>query len=362
MAFVPQTQDADRLREIKIDFLDGLQHPACNACWNDENQGGKSFRMLQATTPATAEHILKLTRAEAAGEGTLEYLDLEFGYTCNMYCMSCTPYASTTWQQIMKINPWEDLEKGSIDADSLDKFISLVRKHRSTLRRINLYGGEPSVDPMYYKFIDQFLLSAVSTCTLGIVTNGNYSENYLKKFEDSLNKIIQSRTRILLTFSLDGVGEEGEFIRGGLNMERFTRNIKSAIRFGLRPRLQISVSMLNIENNIEIAKWLEQENLYHAVDVHFNKVSTPHNLSVNNLGNKIKEFLPNESDLAKYPKYYNGLMQFLGTDLDNLNPPNQQQLKWFIERLDHYSSITNQPLPSYYEDYRARIQNLIQTV
>lgn len=354
MPFAPREKDQARLSQIKSAFLNGEQHPACNACWSEEDVGGKSFRILQSPVLPTEQKINFLSSQEQ----TLEYVDLEFGYTCNMYCLSCGPYASTTWQQIAKIYPWE--EKG-INEESLNKFLSLVQDNNKSLKRINLYGGDPSVDPMYYRFIDRFLSMEVPQCELGIVTNGNYSENFLIKFEDSLRRLIDAGRKLFITFSLDGVGEEGEFIRGGLRMDRFTRNIKSVISFGLRPRLQVSVSILNIENNIDIIKWLEEENILNDVDVHFNKVSMPEDLSVNILGNKIRDFLPNGFDELQTtrPKYHRGITNFLGSEINSMAAPNLDKIKRCIKRLDDYVDITRLPLPKYYQNFRIRLSNLV---
>jgi hypothetical protein len=145
MPFIPKDKDIERQSQIKQAFINGEQHPACNACWSEENVGGKSFRILQSPVLPTEQKIKFLANKENTGQGTIEFLDLEFGYTCNMYCLSCGPYASTTWQQIAKIYPWPEK---SIDEDSLNKFLSLVQHHSNSLKKINLYGGEPSVDPM----------------------------------------------------------------------------------------------------------------------------------------------------------------------------------------------------------------------
>ena len=356
MQFAPKEKDSIRLRSIKDAFIDGEWHPACNACSSEEKVGGQSFRILQKAA-VTEQKISFLEQREKQNLANLEYIDLEFGYTCNMYCMSCGPFASTTWQQIAKIFPWE--EKG-INDDSLNNFLSLIELHKDTLKKINLYGGDPSVDPMYYKFVDRFLSMGFPKVDLGIVTNGNYSENHLIKFEDSLKKLSVDR-RVHITFSLDGVGEEGEFIRGGLKMERFTRNIKSAISFGLRPRLQISVSLLNIENNIKIIEWADAEGLLPYIDIHLNKVSFPEDLSVNVLGNRIKDFLPEWFfDLdRKYPKYYKNMVTFLGTDLDEMKDPDFAKINRFLVRLDDYTNITGLALPEYYQNFKKRLLEIL---
>ena len=350
---LPSEEHYARLAEVKTAFLNDEQHPACSACWNDEKHGGKSFRLL-STTPVTKEQIIKFQERE----NNLKILDIEFGFVCNLFCMSCGPSYSTTWQQKLKINPWESK---SFDENVLDRLSVTLQKNKDTLKKINVFGGEPSFDPAFYRFIDILKKEAPPNCRIRIITNGNYSENFKERFENAIITINNSGLRAELTFSLDAAGVNGEFIRGGLDNAKFIKNIKDMINFGITPQVQISISILNLENYIEIFKWFETEGILDKVTFHLNKISHPWEFSCNSLGKHTIDFLPKWPDKRNdtWEKLYNQFLNFIGDQSSNKEPPNKASLKKIINQLDIYASLSQKNLPEYYISLKSRLNNIV---
>jgi pyruvate-formate lyase-activating enzyme len=349
---VPPDKYYTHLNEVKTAFLNNEKHPACNVCWKDEAQGGKSFRLLN-TSPVNKEELIKLQ----TNENNLKILDVEFGYVCNMFCMSCGPHQSSTWQQKLKVTPWKTK---FFDEKVLENLTITLQKNRNTLQKINVFGGEPSVDPAFYKFVDILKKETLSNCNIKLITNGNYSETYKEKFENSIQALIESGKTFEITFSLDGAGVEGEFIRGGLDNAKFIKNIKDMLTFGIVPQVQISISILNLENFIEIFKWFESEVILDKVRFHLNKISHPWEFSINSLGKHIIEFLPIWPIPLDDPwqKLYTQFTNFIGTQNNNA-APNKESLKKFIYRLDMYSVISKKELPAYYILLKTRLNKIL---
>ena len=44
-------------------------------------------------------------------------------------------------------------------------------------------------------------------------------------------EVLDSSEKVLLMFSIDGIGELGEYVRYGLKMKRFTRNLQKWIEY-----------------------------------------------------------------------------------------------------------------------------------
>lgn len=341
------------LKEVKKFFLNDQEHPACSACWNDENKGGKSFRLLQY--PASKTQIIKFDAFEHSGYSTLKIIDVEFGYTCNMSCITCGPGYSSTWQQLVKFNPWS----GDIDKEKgLEKLRLLMEKNSSSLEKINLFGGEPSVDPMYYAVADLFEKSTLPACSIRIITNGNYSETWKVKFENSIQKFRNDKRELDITMSLDGAGEDVEFIRGGLKIDRFIDNVKAMIEFGVKPTIQISISVLNLENYIKVFELFEKENLLDKVNFRLNKVSHPYDLSYNILGGHIKEFMPVWPE-GKWARHRLQFEDFIGDQRKNNLPPDRHKITELLSRLEKYTNITDRPYTKYYSKFIERLNNLL---
>jgi MoaA/NifB/PqqE/SkfB family radical SAM enzyme len=350
---LPEAKHQIQLEEVKQDFLKDREHPACSACWNDESRGGKSFRLLQY--PASKPQIIEFNLREQIGKSNLKIIDVEFGYTCNMSCITCGPGYSSTWQHLLKVYPW----KTDIDVDqSLNKLKNLMEANKYSLEKINLFGGEPSVDPMYYAVADMFEKETLPKCAIRIITNGNYSENFKIKFEKSIKKFINDGRKIDITMSLDGSGENVEFIRGGLSVNRFINNVRAMIEFGIKPTIQISIGVLNLENYIEIFDYFEKENLLDKVDFRLNKISHPYDLSYNILGKHINDFLPKWPN-EKWKKHKLQFDKFVGDQSLNTSEPDFKKLNDLLNRIDRYSSLSNRPCPDYYNKFKKRITNII---
>ena len=350
---LPEVEHRQQLSSVKQAFLNDQEHPACSACWNDEKQGGKSFRLLQY--PATKNQIIEFDLKERAGKPNLKIIDVEFGYTCNMSCISCGPGYSSTWQHLLKFNPW----KNSISTEQgLSKLKNLMESNKQSLQKINLFGGEPSVDPMYYAIADMFDKETLPRCAIRIITNGNYSENHKIKFEQSISKFIADKRSIDITMSLDGAGDNVEFIRGGLSIARFVKNVHAMVDFGIRPTVQISISVLNLENYIEIFELFEKENLLDKVDFRLNKVSHPWDLSINILGKHIKEFFPKWPE-EKWQDFRKQFEMFVGNQCQNQSMPEKKNLQQVLSRVDRYISLSGKNCPDYYIAWKKRIEQLI---
>ena len=353
------SEDAeDRTIQTQQEFIEGKESATCQSCWDDEHAGGKSFRMLQNIYPNN--HINRmhwLDNRRQKNQATVEYIELEFGDTCNLHCMSCGPNASTTWQQMIQIFPNEGKLNPSLVQESLDTLNKKIREHAETLQVINLYGGEPSVDPMFYRFADDLLDMDIlpKSCVISITTNGNYSDNFRTRFEKTIARL-QEKNTVKLTYSIDAAGKEGEFIRGGLDLNKWLKNVKTMWATGINMRVQASISILNVEIYPEIYQWLNDNGLG-DIPLNLNKISVPQDLNIYALGNRIGDFIPKKWLTDKNRGYFE---EFIGTQAEGATGPNKEQLKKFIARLDQYAELTPvNEMPEYYRNLKDRIQALI---
>lgn len=346
-------QNIARVDTVKKSFLEEKKHPACNSCWREEALGGTSFRISDGA--ATTIEQLR-TNPPAPG-----IIDIDFGDTCNMHCIICSEYSSTVWQTMTKKYPFREQDLFDESWNKLSKFIA---NNQHTLHNINLHGGEPSVDPGFNKIVDSILnLGLTNTFNLRIITNGNYSENFKTKFESNIDKLkANTPLNVQLTFSLDAIGAEGEFIRGGLNFEKFGSNLKAMVAKDIDVTIAISISMLNIENHIDILHWLDKEGLAGKVKLKINMVNRPEMFSVANFGNSIHQFLP------KWPKDLTGhwitysakFEEFIKPQITTTHQPNKAMIQKLLDWITEYNQLAKvQSLPPYYLNLVDRLKALV---
>ncbi len=338
--YLPYDEYIETITKVQTDFINHIQPKECDACWNDEiNSGGVSYRTTMGGE-TSHEQIVKFYSKNKQ----LEWIDIEFGDLCNMYCASCGPNNSTTWQQILKIK----IDNNHFDA-SWDTLQDTLDKNINYLNHINIYGGEPSIDSNFIR-LAEYLSQFESTCRIQIYTNGNYSESYKTKFENTLKKLESKGWKIDLHFSLDSVGENVEFMRGGLNFNRFAENLKASVDMGFNTYVNITISLLNVELHYDVYNWLKDNNLHEKVSGKFNSVASPTYLSVSNLGNKISDFLPDTPNGMpnNWNFYNNQIKQLTSKQVSKAEEPNKNILGSFIRYLQRYSELSNTKLPLYY--------------
>jgi organic radical activating enzyme len=332
--------------------LEEKKHPACNSCWREEALGGTSFRVSDG-----AATTIKILRTNPFPPGIV---DIDFGDTCNMHCIICSEYSSSVWQSMTNKYPFKE----NLFDESWNKLSAFIVQHQHTLHHVNLHGGEPSVDPGFNKIVDSILaLGLTNAINLRIITNGNYSENFKTKFESNIDKLKANTPLVLnLVFSLDATGEEGEFIRGGLNFERFGSNLKAMVAKEVDVTMAISISMLNLENHINILHWLDKEGLLGKIKLKINMVNRPEMFSVANFGNSIHQFLPKwpENMDRHWTNYFIKFEEFVKPQITTTHQPNKIMIQKLLDWITEYNQLANiQSLPQYFQDFVNRLQSLI---
>lgn len=338
------------LRNVQDAFQKEQLHPMCNACWLPEAKGYNSYRTTQWGS-TSHEKIINFYSKKPS----IEWIDVEVGDTCNMYCLTCGPNNSSLWQQMMNYYP----NANNKLEDSLPRLFAMIEENIESLNRLNLYGGEPSVDPNFYPIVEK-LINYKTPKPIGIqlYTNGNYSDNHRVKFERALDSLKDHGWVVDLNFSLDAVGENVEFIRGGLIFKRFEKNLVTAIEKGFVPYVNISTSILNIENQTEIYHWLKSKGLEEKIIPKLNIVSKPYEFNLSILGNRLSEFLPQWPTMIEenWLKYKERLDTHLA--VSPAAPPDKIIIGNLISRLNKLSEMSGKPIPEYYQTMMQRLSKL----
>ncbi len=182
---------------------------------------------------------------------------------CDMKCVYCNHHYSSRWAK-------ELLEFGEVTPELMAQQIPKpAPSYESVFWRtfesdvlprvwyINLLGGEPLINDSLYGFLDLTYAKLRSLDRRGVhlnlVTNLNCSEERLQKFIIEYSKL-SDYMYLDLNVSMEAYGARAEYIRYGLNWERWLKNLHTIIKAKI-PNFKISMQMAH--NTLSATSHLE---------------------------------------------------------------------------------------------------------
>ena len=221
--FISPIKTEKEISNLKESFVNDLQDPRCNYCWEREEKGTHSprhdFNKLAGVDFKADQSIDTLT-------DVIE-IQLNIGNYCNAECIMCDGHNSSrrnTW--VKKNNPKFYIDNSiQVANDTVDFSIY------PNLKTIGLIGGEPSIHPTTHAILDKLINDGVAQ-NISIRLNTNASR-LDQKLLDKLIKFDQ----ISITLSIDGSGPYFEYQRRPLQWETTK---------------QVSEKWMSISNNITI--------------------------------------------------------------------------------------------------------------
>lgn len=248
-------------------MLEGGRPDECYYCWNIEDLPGEhlSDRMFHSGS-RFAEPILEdLAKLPWDANINPRYLEVSFGNGCNYRCGYCSPQASTLWMDEIKkhgnydltYNQYgiEFLEQGRYygpkdDNPYIDAFWKWWPDLKKDLHTLRITGGEPLMNPGSMQFFD--LLENEPAPQLEIHLNSNLGVSYQKtdRLFDRIESLLEQKkiSEFTLFTSIDTWGPQAEYMRTGLQLEHWERNLKEALRRGMRVNLMITFNVLCVTN------------------------------------------------------------------------------------------------------------------
>ncbi len=348
------------LIKVRQEFLDGGKPNECRSCWREEALNGASYRTT--ITGATKRELLTTYKG-------LEYIDLIYGSLCNLRCASCGPISSTQWSTLLKQQEklpfaWlKPLENTQPNIEAWKRIPKIIEENISYLDHLNLYGGEPSIDPNFIQLIDQLCEMDISSrkdnpIALRIYTNGVWPDNdkLSEKFLANLHKAKAKGWKVDLKFSIDAVGENAEYIRHPTKWDNLDKHLDMMVEEGFTDQVHITTSLLNLPVQHEICEYFAEKSYRDKVRPIPNLANRPEIIAVANLGNRLNKFLEpwtNTPDIPQW-RYYKRWLAGLGRQQAN-GIVDKQRLNRFIEYTDWYASINNTSIPlslkAHYNNY-----------
>jgi len=263
--------------QLRKSFLAGEKPASCRECWREEQAGLYSLRQIRIET--TTQSQLDILKSEGT-RLTPESLDLKLSNLCNLKCRICGAAASSSWEEEIrqKENPYLRIDhKNILSQENLETFKTWLPH----LRRIEIFGGEPLMNPEFYKILDLCIDSGHSRdITIHCNSNGTvFSSKYVKKFDQF--------KEISIYFSIDDIDERFTYQRYPApwpevkeNLRRFSEARNSHTHFGIN----CTVSLFNVYYLPEFIGWAESQ----SFQTGFNVLHMPQYFSIVNLPESAK--------------------------------------------------------------------------
>lgn len=383
--------NSPKQRVERLELLQGIRTESCASCWKLEDSGIQSprhhpkqmwWQLLKSGTVEQGDYTDEKLKLELSKINDINHpalfsykpymLEISLGNTCDMKCMYCSHHYSTQWaterikhKEITQEQYDKEFPKApmSFEGKFWEWFNSVGRY---SINRLGLIGGEPLIMPEFYTFMDKVLESVSEInhlrkekITLWIVTNFNTPPNYLQKVLEYLPKISQV-FKLEILGSMESVGNKAEYIRNGVNWEKFATNVDTVLSnkelefdFGFI----MSVNALNITSIKDFIAYTKDLFTKHGrpVTLKQNLISFPSWQSPMILS---KEFIPYLEDTISYLNQnansmpivkdplgtWQAYAKFLQTIIDGINNENidrNHDRKKFVEWFETYDHRRN---------------------
>lgn len=144
-------------------------------------------------------------------------VDLRWGTTCQLSCLYCGPYSSSTWQKLESKRKTIPIEKSRSYDGMFDQLFSFLDNNHSHITRVSLLGGEPLLLKENHRLLDIIPESA----HVEIFTNLNMNLE-----TNTLYQKLVKRDNVNWYISMENIQDRFEFVRRGADWATQISNIK----------------------------------------------------------------------------------------------------------------------------------------
>lgn len=237
----------------------------------------------------------------------IRFLEYTCSNICNQTCASCSSWFSSKWREHeLDFTPEQQHKFNKTPQPILrltDKDIDKIFEVLPHLDFLSMKGGEPWADKNNIKIL-QRLLEVNPSCTVDIISNmQSISESTWKM----LGNVDHTLTKLCVSASIDGVGKEYDWIRGG----DFNQTVENLERWYEVTKKKVIInpftSILNFFSLDKIVDYFLPKPYVGAINIS-NLSYYPNYIKVQNLPEFIitekQEYYKTKFDGYKHKKFY----------------------------------------------------------
>lgn len=213
---IDEVMNSEFMKKLRKEMMSGEWNRICTRCFETEEHGGVSRRMLEnAQHSEKISGLIEKTKDDGEIELELKSLDYRLGNFCNLQCRMCGPFSTGNW-----IKDWNEVMPSQIHLSNEQKeyylnfdwveqelLIDEFREKVKGIDQIHFAGGEPLLAPQMSKILRECI-------NLGLAKNISVSYNTnITVLPKEVLKLWKEFKEIKLLCSVDGFNEVNEYIR-----------------------------------------------------------------------------------------------------------------------------------------------------
>jgi hypothetical protein len=257
-------------------MLEGKRPEECDYCWAVEDNSDRfSDRTFKSAESWSYPFMDEIKNSDWRDDYNPKYVEVAFSNACNFKCSYCAPAFSSRWmEEIEEFGAYPTTDgfnsldynksenKMPIKHSELNPYVDAFWKWwpdlYKDLHTFRITGGEPLMSKDTWDVLDYIIDHSDPNRNLQLAINSNLGvpDKLIDKFIDKVNKICdENRVREFIIFtSCDSWGEQAEYIRNGLEFNRFWDNVNKILARCPRVNLtfMVTYNALSVPNYIKL--------------------------------------------------------------------------------------------------------------
>jgi len=316
------------------EMLEGNKPSGCDYCWNIESMG-EDYISDRKDRNATIYRLDSFSEIKnnPLGDVNPEYIEISFGNECNFKCGYCHPKASSSYYSEIKTHGPYPVKNHGFDVDALIIYEEETNPYveawwkwwpevSKTLNILRITGGEPLMHQSTWRLFDHLRKHPKPNLELNLNSNLGVKSSMVEKFADNINDILvnQKVKTFKLFSSMDAWGTRAEYIRTGLDIDLWEKNLDTYISKTNSPvSIMCTFNILSVTSFIDfLQKILEWRSKYQPI------------LNPGGYGRRIRFDVPYLKEPLQYdmlilPKeeflpHFDAILKFIDDNRDEMNP------------------------------------------
>ena len=253
-------------------MMKGERPKECGYCWKLEDVGEISDRHIKTTADWSQPFIEEIVKDPYNKNYNPKYVEISFSNLCNFKCSYCSPNFSSQWREEIEILGPYPLSYGfnSLDYQAkvfyrnnednpyIDAWWRWYDSLVDDLMVLRVTGGEPFLNKNLHQLLERLLENPKPHLNLYVNSNLYVPNQINEKVFSMVERLIKNKCirKFELYTSAEAYGKQAEYIRWGLNYEKWKENF---IKWGtnLEEIKIIIMSTFNILSVVSYRKFLE---------------------------------------------------------------------------------------------------------
>jgi organic radical activating enzyme len=232
-------------------MLQGARPTECDYCWKVEDNSDRfSDRIFKSGESWSYPFINDIIKSDWREDFNPKYVEVAFSNACNFKCSYCGPAYSSTWmEEIEKHGAYPTLDNfNSVDWMKNEDKLPIPHKEHNPyvdafwkwwpdlykdLHTFRITGGEPLLSKDTWGVLDYIINHPNPNTELKLAINSNLGvpDKLIDKLIEKIKRIEdEGRAKEIVIFtSTDTWGEQAEYIRTGLEFNKFWDNVNKIL-------------------------------------------------------------------------------------------------------------------------------------